>query len=185
MRHRVSWALWPLLALTACAPGRDLPPLPSPATHAYRLGPGDSVRVITYGEDPLTGDFKVNEEGDVALPLAGRVAAAGKTPEELGRSIAAVLARKQILVKPSVSVQVDTYRPIYILGEVNKPGAYPYQPDMTMVTAAALAGGFTYRAVRGYASVVRTVDGDSVEGKVSRQAFLQPGDVVTVFERHF
>ena len=82
-------------------------------------------------------------------------------------------------------MEVTTYRPIYALGEVNKPGQYPWQPGMTMVTAAAVAGGFTYRAVEDYAAVVRTVDGDSVEGKASRQASVRPGDVITVFERRF
>ena len=90
-----------------------------------------------------------------------------------------------MLRKPSVSVEVATYRPIYVLGEVNKPGQYPYQPGMTVVSAAAVAGGFTYRAVEDYASVLRTTDGDSTEGKASRQALVQPGDVITVFERRF
>jgi polysaccharide export outer membrane protein len=72
-----------------------------------------------------------------------------------------------------------------VLGEVNKPGQYPYQPGMTVVTAAAVAGGFTYRAVEGYDSVVRTQDGQATEGKAMRQAFVQPGDVITVFERRF
>ena len=69
-----------------------------------------------------------------------------------------------MLRKPSVSVEVATYRPIYVLGEVNKPGQYPYQPGMTVVSAAAVAGGFTYRAVEDYASVVRTVDGEFGRG---------------------
>ena len=80
---------------------------------------------------------------------------------------------------------MTAYRPIFVLGEVNKPGQYPYQPGMTVVTAAAVAGGFTYRAIEGYASVVRTVNGHAVEGKATRQTYLQPGDVVTVFERRF
>ena len=86
---------------------------------------------------------------------------------------------------PSVAVEVIAYRPIYVLGEVNKPGQYAYQPGMTVVTAVAVAGGFTYRAVEGYAAVVRTVEGKAIEGRASRQAFVQPGDVITVFERRF
>jgi len=180
---QVLLSLGPILA--ACAPGHGLPPLADQGSRDYRLGSGDTVRIITYGEDPLTGEFKVNDQGDVTLPLAGRVAAAGKTPTQLGEAIAGSLRKGAVLVNPSVSVEIATYRPIFVLGEVNKPGQYPYQPGMTMVTAAAVAGGFTYRAVDGYASVVRTVDGESVEGKVSRQAFVQPGDVITVFERRF
>ena len=171
--------------LAGCSPGRDLPPIPALSGHEYRLGPGDMVRIITYGEDPLTGDFRVSDQGAVALPLAGSVNASGLTPHELEEAIAAKLTKGDMLRKPSVSVEVATYRPIYVLGEVNKPGQYPYQPGMTVVSAAAVAGGFTYRAVQDYASVVRTVDGDSVEGKASRQALVQPGDVITVFERKF
>jgi polysaccharide export outer membrane protein len=82
-------------------------------------------------------------------------------------------------------VEVIAYRPVFVLGEVNKPGQYPWQPGMTVVTAVAVAGGFTYRAVDNYASVVRTVGSAAVEGKATRQSFIQPGDVVTIFERRF
>ena len=90
-----------------------------------------------------------------------------------------------MLRSPSVSAEVITYRPIFVLGEVSKPGQYPYQPGMTVVTAAAVAGGFTYRAVQGYASVVRNPGTGAIEGKASRQTLIQPGDVITVFERRF
>jgi polysaccharide export outer membrane protein len=172
-----------VLLLSGCAPGCDLRPMPGLSGGEYRLAPGDVVRIITYGEDPLTGEFRVSDQGAVALPLAGAVKATGKTPRELEDEIAGALKKRDMLRKPSVSVEVTTYRPIYVLGEVNKPGQYPYQPGMTMVSAAAVAGGFTYRAIQDYASVVRVVDGESVEGKASRQALVQPGDVITVFER--
>ena len=84
-----------------------------------------------------------------------------------------------------MSAEVAVYRPIFVLGEVSKPGQYPYQPGMTVVTAAAVAGGFTYRAIQSYASVVRTQDGVAIEGKATRQTYIQPGDVITVFERKF
>jgi polysaccharide export outer membrane protein len=171
------------MLLAGCQPGRDLPPLPEQSGPEYRLGPGDTLRIITYGEDPLTGEFRVNDQGAVALPLAGAVKAAGRTPRELEVAVAQALKKRDMLRKPSVSVEVATYRPIYVLGEVNKPGQYPYQPGMTIVSAAAIAGGFTYRAIGDYASVVRTVGGDSVEGKASRLALVQPGDVITVYER--
>ncbi len=179
----------PLLCLSVlfagCAPGRDLPPLPPRSGAEYRLGPGDMLRIITYGEDPLTGEFRVNDQGAIALPLAGTIIAAGRTPHELEDAVAVALKKGNMLKRPSVSVEVSTYRPIYVLGEVNKPGQYPYQPGMTVVSAAAVAGGFTYRAVEGYASVVRTTGSDSVEGKAQRQALIQPGDVITVFERKY
>jgi polysaccharide export outer membrane protein len=184
--------LWVVLSLpAACAPGRDLPPLPAVASQDYRLGPGDVVRIITYGEDPLTGEFRVNDGGSIAVPLLGSVSAAGLTPAQLETEVAGALIGADLLRNPSVSVEVIAYRPIFVLGEVNKPGQYPYQPGMTVVTAAAVAGGFTYRAVQSYASVVRSVPGPTpgsstaIEGKAMRQTLVQPGDVITIFERRF
>jgi polysaccharide biosynthesis/export protein len=183
--HRLLPLFAIVLLLSDCAPGYDLRPLPGLSGGEYRLAPGDTVRIITYGEDPLTGEFRVSDRGMVSLPLAGSVTAAGRTPHQLEEAVAAMLKKRGMLTRPSVSVEISTYRPIYVLGEVNKPGAYAYQPGMTMVSGAAAAGGFTYRAVQDYASVVRTVDGDSVEGKVLREGLIQPGDVITVFERKF
>jgi polysaccharide export outer membrane protein len=95
------------------------------------------------------------------------------------------LQRGGLVRAPSVSVEVIRYRPVFVLGEVNKPGEFPYQPGMTLLAAVALAGGFTYRAVETTASVVRTQDGRTTEGRAGRETALQPGDVVTVFERRF
>ena len=173
------------LFAAACAPGRDLPDLPPPALGAYRLGPGDAVRLITFGEDTLTGEFRVSDSGTIALPLLGSVPAAGLSPDALAAKVADGLQQGNFLRSPSVSAEIVKYRPIFVLGEVSKPGQYPYQPGMTVVTAVAVAGGFTYRAVNDYASVVRTLDGSAVEGKATRQSFVQPGDVITVFERRF
>ncbi len=82
-------------------------------------------------------------------------------------------------------MEVIAYRPVFVLGEVNRPGQYPYQPGMTVVTAAAVAGGFTYRAVEDTASIVRTVNGKSVEGRAGRETLVRPGDVITIYERTF
>ncbi len=174
-----------LWLLTGCAPGRDLPSLPAISASDYRLGPGDVVRLITFGEEHLTGEFRVADSGVIAVPLLDGVQAAGLTPTQLEQSVAKALQRARLLRNPSVSAEVIAYRPIFVLGEVNKPGQYPYQPAMTVVTAVAVAGGFTYRAVQDYASVVRNTQGVAVEGKAARQAFVQPGDVITVFERRF
>ncbi|HEY1411789.1 MAG TPA: polysaccharide biosynthesis/export family protein, partial [Rhodopila sp.] len=170
---------------TGCAPGRGLPDLPSAAPGTYRLGPGDVVRLITFGEDSLTGEFRVSDSGMIALPLIGGVRASGLPPDVLAIRVGEALVKANLLRAPSVSAEVIAYRPIFVLGEVSKPGQYPYQPGMTVVTAAAVAGGFTYRAIENYASVVRTLDGVAIEGKATRQSFVQPGDVITVFERRF
>ena len=174
-----------LLLVAGCAPGHGLPDLPAASSYNYRLGPGDAVRVITFGEEALTGEFRVNDSGAIAVPLIGSVRAVGLTTHQLEAAVTDALQRAKMLRNPSVAVEVTAYRPIFVLGEVNKPGQYPYQPGMTVVTAAAVAGGFTYRAVEGYASVVRTQFGQAVEGKAVRQAFVQPGDVITIFERRF
>ena len=175
-----------LLVLIGCGgPGSDLPPLPIGGAASYSLGPGDQVRIITFGEENLTGEFRVNDSGNIALPLVGAVHAAGLTSGDLEAAVAAALRRGNLVHKPSVAVEVIAYRPIYVLGQVNKPGQYPYQPGMTVVTAVAVAGGFTYRAYERYASIVRSGEGNAVEGRASRQAFVQPGDVITVFERRF
>ncbi len=129
--------------------------------------------------------MRPNDSGNIALPLVGAVHASGLTSGELEAAVGNALQRGKFVHHPSVAVEVIAYRPIYVLGEVNKPGQYPYQPGMTVVTAVAVAGGFTYRAIEDYASVVRTVDGKAVEGRARRQAFVAPGDVVTVFERRF
>ncbi len=172
--------------LTGCAPGANLKPLPAdPAGNAYHLGTGDQVRVITFGGDQLTGEFRINDSGNIAIPLLGSVHAAGLTTADLGDAIATDLQKKDLLKNPSVSVEVITYRPFFILGEVTKPGEYPYEPGMTVLTAVSIAGGFTYRAVTSYASIVRTVSTESIEGRVSRQSLVKPGDVITIFERRF
>lgn len=185
MLFRRLW-LVTVLAFAGCGgPGSDLPPLPIGGAASYSLGPGDQVRIITFGEENLTGEFRVNDSGNIALPLVGAVHAAGLTSGDLEAAVAAALRRGNLVHKPSVAVEVIAYRPIYVLGQVNKPGQYPYQPGMTVVTAVAVAGGFTYRAYERYVSIVRSGEGNAVEGRASRQAFVQPGDVITVFERRF
>jgi polysaccharide export outer membrane protein len=175
-----------LPALAGCAgPGGDLPPIPPSASSAYHLGPGDQVRIITLGEDRVTGEFRVNDSGAVALPLLGTIRAAGLTTAELEQAIGAALLKAQLIRDPSVSVEVSAYRPIFVLGEVNHPGQFPYQPGMTVVTAAAVAGGFTYRAVEDRASIVRSIDGKAVEGRATRETYVRPGDVITIYERRF
>lgn len=173
------------LLLAACSPGSNLPMLSATPAGPYRLGVGEDVRVITFGEERLTGQFRVNDRGDIAVPLLGTIPANGLTTTELEQSIAKQLTDKKVLLNPSVSVEVLQYRPVFILGEVSKPGEYPYQPGMTVLTAVAIAGGFTYRAETGYASILRTINGHSVEGRVPRGMEVRPGDVIDIFERYF
>ncbi len=174
-----------MFGLAACAPGANLPPLPQTSSSDYQLGAGDQVRIITFGDEQLTGEFRVKDDGTIALPLLGPVKASGQTPGQLASAITADLRSKDLYKDPSVSVEVIAYRPVFVLGEVNRPGQYPYQPGMTVVTAAAVAGGFTYRAVEDTASIVRMINGKSVEGRAGRGTEVRPGDVITIYERSF
>ena len=178
-------ALLACMALGACNPGSGLRALPPAANDAYRVGIDEQVRVITFGQEALTGQFRVNDRGNIDIPLLGSLPASGKTTAELAQSIEAKLKEKQVLLDPSVSVEVVNYRPVFVLGEVAKPGQYSYQPNMTVLTAVAIAGGFTYRAQREYAAILRKDHGESAEGKVGRNTTVEPGDVIDVLERYF
>jgi polysaccharide export outer membrane protein len=173
------------LMLSACEPGSSLPPLPTTTASDYTLGPGEAVRVVVFGQTELTGQFTVSDHGTISVPLLGNIPASNKTTDQLAQAISVALTDKKILLNPSVSVEVVGYRPVFVLGEVVKPGQYPYEPGMTALTLVAIAGGFTYRAQTGYISILRKVDGHVVEGRAPRGAEVQPGDVVTVFERYF
>jgi polysaccharide biosynthesis/export protein len=175
-----------MLALAGCGtPADSMPPAPTAENQQYHLGAGDQVRIITFSDDQLTGDFRVNDSGNIAMPLLGPVHAEGLTTAQLQGRVEQALRQKNLYRDPSVAVEVITYRPVFVLGEVAKPGQYPYQPGMSMLTAVAIAGGFTYRAVENTASVVRDIDGKPAEFRINRETTLRPGDVMTIYERHF
>jgi polysaccharide export outer membrane protein len=179
----------PMLALLAAGcggPGAGLPPLPEGTATAYRLGPQDQVRVTVFNDPRLTGEFRVSDAGAIALPLVGAVPASGQTTTEVERAIERTMRQKGLFRDPSVAVEVLQYRPIYVLGMVEKGGQFPYQPGMTALTAVAVAGGFNYRAVQDRVSITRIgEDGRPGEYLAARDAIVLPGDVVTVFERRF
>lgn len=173
------------LSAESCAPGSDLPPLPDTPPGPYLLGVDDQVRIISFGEEQLTGPFRVNDRGEIAMPLIGSIVADGLTTTELEARIKQRMLEKKLLLDPSVSVEILGYRPIFVLGEVSKPGQYPYQPGMTVLTAVAVAGGFTYRAQTDEASILRKINGHPVEGRVPRGMEVRPGDVINILERYF
>ena len=177
------------LGLGGCAaweaPGYNLPPLPPAPRGAYRLGSGDQLTLRVYDQPQLSGVFDVDDSGMISLPLLGLVPAAGYTAETLGAEIVAALKAKNLILAASAAVEISKYRPFYILGEVNAPGQYPYRPGMTVLTAISIAGGFTYRAEQDYAGVTRDTGSGAVQYRASTLAAVQPGDVITVFERRF
>lgn len=175
------------LGLIACAdPTAGLPALPEEARGNYLLGPDDQVRVTVFNDPRLTGEFRVTDAGALALPLVGSVPAAGRTTTQVERAVERVMAQRNLFRDPSVSIQVIEYRPVFVLGQVERGGRFPYQPGMTALSAVAVAGGFNYRALQDTMSVTRVgSDGRAQEFRATRQTLLQPGDVVTVFERRF
>jgi polysaccharide biosynthesis/export protein len=161
-----------------------LPDLPMDANGPYKLGAGDSLKITVFGEEELSGIYNVADNGGVVMPLVGNVPATGLTLPELQRSLTERLNARAVK-SPDVTVQIAQYRPFFILGEVKNPGSYPFVPDMTVLTAAAIAGGFTFRASEEEVSVTRKSAGAPREARAGRDSRLMPGDVVYVFERHF
>lgn len=151
---------------------------------SYQLRAGETVQIITYGEETLTGEFSIGANGILSFPLVGNIKAAGLTPADLGVNIAAALAEGYVL-NPQVNVEVKSYRPIYILGEVNKPGEYPYNPDMTVLAAIAKADGFTYRAQQKQIFIKRSDHPKEVKIMLGSNTRIYPGDTIRVMERFF
>jgi protein involved in polysaccharide export with SLBB domain len=155
-----------------------------PGTSAYKLDTGDKVKVTVYGEDDLSGEFDVDGSGFVRLPLIGQVRAAGLSLKEFESAIEAKLSAGY-LVNPKVSAEVTNYRPFTILGEVNKPGEYPYENDMTVLNAVALGGGYTYRADKDDVYIRRKGSSTEVKMPADDRTLVFPGDTVRVDERIF
>lgn len=177
----------PLLAgpLTACtSPGANLPILTEHSGGAYRLGPGDQLRIIVVNDPELTREFRVSDTGAIAMPMVGSIPIAGQTTEQAAATIEQALIQRELYNEPSVAVEVITYRPIFVLGMVERGGQTPYQPGMTVLSAIAVVGGFNYRAVTDYVGISRvSEDGRAREYRGTRQSLLMPGDVINVFER--
>jgi len=151
---------------------------------SYTLGSGDKVRVITYGEQDLTGEFNVNGLGDVSLPLIGTIHAGGLTLAEFTAKITAALSDGYFL-NPRVSVEVLNFRPYYILGEVNKPGEYPFTSGLTVINAAATAGGYTYRANTHQIFLRGEHDLKEHKEPMTGTLLVHPGDTIRIPERFF
>ena len=150
----------------------------------YTLDSGDKLRIVVFGQDALSNNYIVDAEGQVALPLIGTVNARGLTPKELAGAIRSRLASGYIR-EPSVAVEVEVYRPFFVLGEVTYPGQYPYVPNMTVENAVAIAGGFTPRGFKYTVTVTRRVKGLPTRLTVPLHDPLCPGDTITVQERWF
>jgi polysaccharide export outer membrane protein len=150
----------------------------------YILDTGDRVRVSVFGQEGVSNSYYVDAAGNVNVALIGPVPARGVPAPALAQVIASRL-RDGFVRDPRVSVEVETYRPFYILGEVNAPGQYPYQPGMSIETAVAIAGGYSPRADKRGAMLTRSINGYPAKTKVPLQAQVRPGDTINVAERWF
>lgn len=156
----------------------------APAARGYTLDAGDKLRIVVFGQSGITGDYLVDANGQVTLPLVGSVPARGYTTKALSKMIGERL--KQGYVRdPHVTVSIASYRPFFILGEVTTPGQYPYVPNMTAENAVAIAGGFSPRAKKGWVELTRNMGGQQIHQRVPLGYPLRPGDTVEVKERWF
>ncbi|MDX7949850.1 polysaccharide export protein [Lichenihabitans sp. Uapishka_5] len=153
-------------------------------TTPYTLGSGDRVRVLVFGQDALSNTYSVSGAGSISMPLVADVPVYGLTTAQAERAIEARL-RGGYLRDPHVSVEVDAYRPFFVLGEVTAAGQYPFINGMTIRKAIAVSGGFTPRGYQKLAEITRVIDGVPVLGRFPLDTPIRPGDTVTVEERFF
>lgn len=151
---------------------------------AYRLDSGDELRITVYGEPELSGQFQLDGQGVIQMSLINEVDAQNKTVRELQRTIEAKL-RDGFIRDPQVSIEVITYRPFYILGEVNNPGEYPYTSGLTVMNAIASAGDFTYRADKRKILIKSVGSPEEREVDLTLSTPVRPGDTIRIRERFF
>jgi polysaccharide export outer membrane protein len=150
----------------------------------YTLDAGDKLRIVVFGQDAISNNYAVDAQGQVSLPLIGAVEARGLTTVQLGSAIAARL-KSGYVRDPSVAVEIETYRPFFVIGEVTFPGQYPYVPNMTVENAIAIAGGFTPRAAKDKVTITRKVQGMPARIALPLRYPIRPGDSVEIAERWF
>jgi polysaccharide export outer membrane protein len=171
-------------AVVVAAPVAYVEPLPVRYDAAYHLDAGDRLRVVVYGQEGLTNTYAIDAGGSITMPLIGSVPARGRTTAGLAAAISAKL-RAGFIRDPSVAVEIEAYRPFFILGEVAAPGQYPYVPNMTVESAVAIAGGFSPRARRDSVTVTHTDASGTARFVVPPGSPISPGDTVLVSERWF
>jgi len=170
--------------VVVAAPVAYVEPMPVRYEAAYHLDAGDRLRVVVYGQEGLTNTYAIDAGGSITMPLIGPVPARGRTTAGLAAAISAKL-RAGFIRDPSVAVEIEAYRPFFILGEVAAPGQYPYVPNMTVESAVAIAGGFSPRARRDSVTVTHTDASGAARFVVPPGSPISPGDTVLVSERWF
>jgi polysaccharide export outer membrane protein len=182
---RASFAASPRRVIAPAIYAAPMPvPIPVAYDAAYRLDAGDRLRIVIYGQEGLTNTYAIDAGGSITMPLIGAVRARGLTPAGLASEITGKL-RNGYIREPSVAVEIEAYRPFFILGEVAAPGQYPYVPNMSVESAVAIAGGFSPRAKRDRVTLTHTDAGGSSRVVVPLGTPISPGDTVLVGERWF
>jgi polysaccharide export outer membrane protein len=148
-------------SLGVATPDEERALISEAASTSPNLQPGEKIKVTVFGEDRLSGEYEIDPGGYVSLPLAGTVKAAGLSKQEFELALTKKF-QGEYLRDPKVTVEVSSFRPFYILGEVTKPGEYPYKGGLSVLSAIALAGGSTYRA--SLSSVMIQHAGEAVQG---------------------
>jgi polysaccharide export outer membrane protein len=186
-RHGLSIALIVAASafMSSCTSYRPPPKAFQEATiQPYRVDSGDRLRITVFDQKDLSTTYSVDQAGYISFPLVGAVAARGRTLQELEGQIAAKL-KQGYLRDPDVSIEVDRYRSIFVMGEVGQPGQYTYVPGMTIQNAIAVAGGYTARANQANADVTRKINGNIMTGRVNISNPVLAGDTIYVRERLF
>ena len=180
------------LSVSGCAGGSALGPV-AEAEHTAsieaaavlpRLQAGEKIRVNVYGEGSLSGDYQIDPSGFVSLPLAGTVKAEGLTQSELERELAKKF-RSEYLRNPKVTVSVVEFRPFYIMGEIQRPGAYPYSSGLNILRAIAVAGGTTYRGSKSTVEIQHAGESEMREYSLADSIPVLPGDIIRIPQRYF
>ena len=154
------------------------------AATSPRLQTGEKIRVTVYGEASVSGDYQIDPSGFVSLPLAGTVKAAGLTQAELERDLAKKF-RGEYLRNPKVTISVIEFRPFYVMGEIQKPGVYPYSSGLNILSAIAIAGGTTYRGSRSTVEIQHAGESEMREYALAASLQILPGDIIRIPQRYF
>ncbi|WP_240338895.1 polysaccharide biosynthesis/export family protein [Novosphingobium sp. BW1] len=182
MQFRLGMAL-SFLALAGCGVqvSRELP---SVGVVEYRLSPGDQLHLEVFREESLSGDYVVNDAGAITLPMAGDFLVTGKTLAQARAELEALLAGGYVR-EARVNLTMAEYRPVFILGEVTRPGEYGYAQRMSVHALVAKAGGFTYRANEKVVYIRHALEGEETAYALTSAAAVMPGDTVRIGARYF
>jgi polysaccharide biosynthesis/export protein len=190
MKNVATMFRFALLMLLAAAAAGCSGYRPAPAAfhevlnYPYVLGEGDKVRITVFDQQGLSNTYAIDQSGFIAFPLVGAVPARGLTAQQLEGKIATALMGGFVR-SPDVTVEIDTYRPVFIMGEVGASGQYAFVPGMTVQKAVAAAGGFNARANQSNVDITRQINGKLMTGRVLITDPILPGDTIYIRERVF